>query len=254
MTYQVAIPTFRRPEGLARMTLRTLHDGGVRLASQVTVWLSDPGEQADYERAIEAEGLPIPVFRPGQPGLVPNRVAIHRAYPEGTFLVQMDDDVRKLVAKAGDKTADVAASAVIGAMQTAVERTRLGLVGIYPVPNGFFMRHEITTDLRLVVGSMWACRNTHDPSLIDLEFGDDKEDHERTIRWYEAEGGVARLSNVAPVTRFYKEPGGLQETRTAERVQQAVDAMCARWPHFVRPKASRKGTQMPEMELKLRPL
>ena len=40
-------------------------------------------------------------------------------------------------------------------------RLGLGLWGVYPVANAFYMKHTVTTDLRFIIGTLaslvWAC-------------------------------------------------------------------------------------------------
>ena len=47
---------------------------------------------------------------------------------------------------------------------------------------------------------------------------DDKEDFERSIKYYLKDNGLLRFNNGTIKTKCYKEPGGMQVKRTKERI------------------------------------
>ena len=51
----------------------------------------------------------------------------------------------------------------------------------------------------------------------ELRTIDDKEDYERSIKYYLKDGGVLRFNNVTCRTNCRKEPGGMQVERTKKR-------------------------------------
>ena len=64
----------------------------------------------------------------------------------------------------------------------------------------------------------------------ELRTIDDKEDYERSIKYYLKDGGVLRFTNVTCRTRCYKEPGGMQINRTKNRIHDSAVYLTQKYP------------------------
>lgn len=255
--YQVAIPSYHRPDTVVRKTLHTLFAAMVPY-DRITVFVADDDEYDRYATSFQINDVPPEVrIIIGCPTLARQRSFIHGWYPTNQRLVSIDDDVTGFVHRYEDidtgkpklgKVRDL--DTLFSSSLRVLKQHNLNLGGWYPVPNAMFMKPNITTDLRLIVGAAWFCINKNDATRTQLPFGDEKEDYQRTIQWYELDGGVMRINDYAALTKYYKEPGGMQDDRTWERSKAAVDGMIEKWPHYLRPKKSHKGTMFPEMALK----
>ena len=108
------------------------------------------------------------------------------------------------------------------------------LWGIYPTPNGYFMEKKVDTDLRYIIGCFYGTINpgTKGPKGIKLQLKNDKEDYERSVRFYIADKGVIRLRYVAPKTAYYTEKGGIQEFRTEKTVTEGAKWMVEHFPDY----------------------
>ena len=102
----------------------------------------------------------------------------------------------------------------------------MNLFGIYPVDNAFFMRptdnrgkSHLTNRITYIIGYCAGAINTR---VCEIRTVDDKEDFERSIKYYLHDGGVLRYNNITAKTRCYKEPGGMQEERTKARVKRSA--------------------------------
>jgi hypothetical protein len=128
------------------------------------------------------------------------------------------------------------------------QKTGFRLWGIYPVPNGFFMRAgEPSIDLKYIIGAFWGITN---PGIDVLKVTiDDKEDYLRSLIMYVADGGVLRFRDVAPKTAYYKEAGGMQEERTKNRVTKSAEALHRAFPDLTKLNATKKSGFL---ELRLR--
>ena len=60
----------------------------------------------------------------------------------------------------------------------------------------------------------------------------DKEDYERSVRFYKADGGVVRMRSIAPKTAYYTEKGGNQEFRTKKTVMDGAKWMVENFPEY----------------------
>ena len=76
----------------------------------------------------------------------------------------------------------------------------------------------------------------------------DKEDYERTIKYYLKDGGVLRFNNISCYTRCYKVPGGIQADRKTELSKKNANILIKKYPHLVSINNARNS---PFVEIKL---
>lgn len=167
----------------------------------------------------------------GPLGLHHMRNFIHGFFPENEELICMDDDISGLVLMTEDPqvldkkkserypVVEITAEQFMACLTSAFRIMReqgINLWGIYPVKNGYFMKDlpELTYDLRFIVGCFWGCMNRPDIH-ISIE---EKEDVERTILYYKRDNKVLRFNRIAPLTKYYKQSGGMQ-ARGVDRIE-----------------------------------
>lgn len=236
--WQVAVCSYRRATTLRDKTMAYLQRCNMDLA-RVTVFVADAAERELYAAKLP-QGVKLVV---AQPGMRAVRNFTQQYYPEGQRVFNLDDDIEALYRKVDDKkTAPVYDLArEISTGFELCERWRLRLWGINAVLNPFFMKHTVTTDLKFLVGAVWGVVNSHDQALAVTI--DEKEDFERTLKFYLADGGVVRLNYLAPKTRYYKEPGGMQGRDCADRVAASAASaklLLHRYPGLCRINTARK--------------
>lgn len=234
---EVHVPTYRRADLLPERTLATLARSRVQLAH---VWLSDPTERPAYEAAIAAADLPIDVeLHDGAAGTAGNRTAAMAGYPAGTRMLFADDDLQAIerLNAADDKlepAPDLGVVAELGWMGCAQAGARLW--GVYPARNAYFMRRQVTTDLRLITGGLYGIELAADGgadwqrTTIPV-----KEDHQRTIEHYLRDGAVVRLRSHTYHQRYYTASGGMGEWRTDDMIDQAAATLAAMYPQLCTP-------------------
>jgi hypothetical protein len=86
--------------------------------------------------------------------------------------------------------------------------------GVYPVFNPFFRkpREEISSCLNYIVGAFYGIINRPENKKIVLSLTKEngqKEDVERTIRYFKEDGIVVRFNKIGFVTKYYGKTGGL---------------------------------------------
>lgn len=237
-TYRVAIPSFRRAETLASKTIPLLLERGVP-AGAIDVFVSDPDEAPTYEQALKHTGVRI---IPGAIGMRANRSVMARHYPKGMWVVAADDDLTDIIERKTEKRAAPVADLddFFTAAFRLAEKARVNLWGVYPVANPYFMKPRATTELTYIVGCLYGWiadpEAEHHHTVLD-----DKEDYERSIRYYEQDNGVLRINWVAPVTRYYKEPGGMQVERTEDRINESVHWLLDNFGEFCTLNTSKKS-------------
>jgi hypothetical protein len=231
MPWRVAIPSYRRAQRLKEATLSLLQKHQVP-SDRIDVFVADNDEEWDYATTLTAGtyGRMI-VAVPGM-GAVRNWMTDY--YDEGDHILFIDDDITDFL------TISDALFDLCKFIDQAFEECAgldLQLWGLYPVANRFFMKDVATTDLRYIIGSMYGVVN--DKSIrVTLDDGEDKQ---RTCISYLKYGGVLRYSWVSAKTKYYREPGGMQATRTLERQRASGIALLEQFPNLLARKDKKDG-------------
>jgi hypothetical protein len=246
--WQIIIPSYKREETVQKKSLATLKHYGIP-ASKITIYVADKEQEKIY-RAVVPKDIKIKV---GEPGLAQVRNYILNDYPIGTKIVMMDDDVTGFVERTQDGKMRPLRSLVdvINTGFKEAEKADASLWGVYPVPNGFFMKPTVTTDLKFIIGSFWGIINpgSKGPRGIKLPMSE-KEDYIRTLMAFDRDGKVVRINYVSPKTAYYKEPGGMQtDPKRIEKQKTAVEYLMKTWPDKVMLNPRRKS-DYPEILLR----
>lgn len=242
--FRIAIPTYCREDTLRQKTLAYLDQCGVP-PGWVDIFVADAEAARSYRRALGPARYTLVVARPG---LAAVRNYIHMYYPVGQHVFSMDDDITGIYTRVDDKHTALVTD-LTGAIATGFTYARAGkarLWGIGAVLNPFFMKPDISYSLKFVVACAHGHVSTRDPALQVRTH--DKDDYERTCRYYLADGAVCRLNYLAPKTRYYTEPGGMQLTRTDGNLSAAAHRIADMFPHLAQTHVRKNG----RVELRLR--
>jgi len=239
-----AIPSYQRSSLLASKTLAMLCHFQIPMENVYVFIVKE--DQYSYESSLVSyinQGLHLEI---GPLGLHHMRNYIRSYFPEGCELIQLDDDIEDLYSMQEDSSIEDIKSckryplykmtlqefhSMIDAAFHYLRQHQLHLFGIYPVRNGYFMKDlpEITLDLRFCVGVFWGCINQHKNELqLELE---EKEDVERTLRYYVQDKGILRFNRIVPKTNYYKTPGGMQ-ARPYSRIDSSKASCNYLMTHF----------------------
>src|SRR5262245_30287406 len=236
----VAIPSYQRPKILKERTLRLLTEMQVP-PSAINIFVADEDEAEAYARVLPSHAYNDLII--AEPGMGAVRRYIKQFYADGQELLCIDDDISGFYRNLDDKTyhpLDAAAFQVMVRLGFwSCREVHARLWGIYPVLNALFMKKRVNVGLTYIVGAFWGCINSHDPRLtVTL---DDKEDFERTIKHYIADGAVVRLEAYSLKTSYYTTPGGMQVRRTPERVDASARYLAARYPTYCKLNLTKKS-------------
>lgn len=246
MEYKIAIPSFKRANTLRKKTLAYLEKCSVP-EQLIYIFVADHKEYETYLAEFPEKKYNIIV---GAHTLCAQRNFITQYFQQGEYILNFDDDVDGLF------IADFAAKKLflcdglndIATMgHNLMMANNTNIFGVYPVANHFFMDENITTDNRYIVGCFWGCIIDHDEELkITLE---DKEDFERTIKYFKKFGAIVRINHVCVKTNYYKEPGGMQETRTKQRVHDSAHYLANKYPDYCKINTGKKNQEFTEIKL-----
>jgi hypothetical protein len=177
----------------------------------------------------------------GVPTLKAQRNFIDFYYKVDERIIQFDDDVEGVYKKINDKRTELFTDILTLAKLAFHECQKSGtkLWGICAVHNPFYMNNNISYNLKYVEGAVFGQIITHDKNLsVTLE---DKEDFERSILYFHKYKCIVRLNGFSMETKFYTEPGGMQETRTEERVTKSALFLLKKWPQYCSLNDKKKG-------------
>jgi hypothetical protein len=266
--YIIVIPTFNRPDIIQVKTLALLHRHKIN-PQNITLFVANKEQHDLYKEKVPAFLYGSIVI--GVIGLKNQRNYIMDYYPEGKQIVQMDDDLDKIVElviskktvksttrmglqsrrRSTSRKTIKPISDLDGFIQRAFNICKekgIFLWGVYPLSNSRFMTPKMTTDLRFIVGPMWGIINRHRPDL-KLTI-DEKENTERTLQHWIIDHAVLRFNNIGIETRYYKNKGGMQNEgkNRKEEALKSVYYLHQKYPNLTKIYLGKKSG-VPEIRL-----
>lgn len=232
--YIIAIPSYKREETLKNKTLRVLKEQKIP-KNKIFIFVGNEEEYTKYKKTLPKYYNKIII---GQVGMGAIRNFITNYFSEGQKIFNMDDDINGFVELTKEKNKNTKSKFQSKNFKSndldkfikkgfdECKKNNLSLFGIYPASNPFFMKKRITYDLRYIIGSCWGCVNNKSVKVSM----DDKEDFERTLKYYKTDGGVVRFENITVISGYYTEKGGMQETRTKDRVLKSAQKLVNQYP------------------------
>jgi hypothetical protein len=254
MEYKVAIPSYDRATILKNKTIALLERNNIP-KEIIYIFVANEEEQKKYREVVPGYEIVIAPVN----GILETRNFITKYFNEGEKVVHFDDDVEEVLEKVDkDKTSrelrTVPLKQFIERAYNELELRGLSMWGINPVRNPFFMAHNISTDLRYIVGAFRGVINHHD---IILKHSNQKEDVENSIRAYKRDGGIVRFNYITIKTKWYAQ-GGIVSQTSSGNVQarkklskDAVDLLVGEFPQYGTAKQRSNGIW--EFVLKRRP-
>jgi len=210
--FVVAIPSYNRENIITNKTLQTLNRGGVS-PKKIYIFVANKQQYNLYDKIVPKNLYNKLIV--GKKGITRQRIFISQWFPEGQYIVSIDDDVDEIqiLNKKGDKLVRLEdVNNFFISSYKLLKNEGLYIWGIYPVRNEFFMKKTITTDLRFIIGILFGYINRHDKKLYPSDHIKSKEDYEQTILYYKMDGGVIRYNFIATKTKFNAD-GGLGRDR-----------------------------------------
>lgn len=224
----IAIPTFRRANLIAGLTLKVLREANYP-PYLIRLFVASEEEKQLYETSVPR--LLYYEIVVGVQGLKEQRKFISDYFPEDTIILQMDDDIKGIKTNPLISFTDLVLKGV-HAVENAV-----GLWGIMPNDDGRKMKEQTTIHLAHIIGCFFICRNHKDFVIGTTE----KEDFERSIMYFQAYGAVARYKGAGVATAYEKTPGGLQEEGRRQRQIEGLRYMIDNYPDYVMAVNKTKG-------------
>jgi hypothetical protein len=227
--WRIAIPSYKRATRLRDATLTILQKHNIP-KEKIDIFVADEAESETYAATLDPATYHQLIV--GKPGMGAIRNFMTDYYADGQHILFIDDDIYDLLSLEPLDLSDW-----IGRAFEECAAAGLRLFGIYPVANTYFFKNKVSTDFRYIIGSMYGVINDRDIK-VSLDDGEDKQ---RTCLYYLKYGGVLRYNDVSPKTKYYREPGGMQTTRTLERQRASGIALLEQFPMLLTRKDKKDG-------------
>jgi hypothetical protein len=223
--YIIAIPSYKRPQICRDKTVAMLHKNKIP-ANKIYIYLANKEEKEEYEKVLDKSTYNELIV--GIKGLVPQRQFIMSKWREGKHIVFFDDDIDKVDLTLSPKYRGKSFDYFIKDAFQECKNHHSFIWGVYPVFNPFFRkeRDELTTCLNFIVGCFYGIINRPKLKAIQLTLtkeNSQKEDSERTIKYFIHDGIVLRFNRIAAFTKFYQRDGSGLGT-FEDRVKPSLEA------------------------------
>jgi hypothetical protein len=235
MSYVVCVPSYNRPELCNDKTLTMLQKANIN-KKWIYVFVANKQEQKRYQEVLDKNLYNKIVL--GKKGLVPQRQFVMEYFKQGKHIVFFDDDVVEVDLSLSSRFKSGSLDSFFKSAFNDCKKYKSFLWGPYPVFNPFFRRPrpEMTTDLRFIAGPFFGIINRPKLKSIKLTItrhNDQKEDVERTIRYYKNDGIVLRYDKIAVKTQYYasKSDYGTFEERK-KPMEQAAQKLLKAFPEY----------------------
>jgi hypothetical protein len=235
MSYIVSVPSYNRPELCNDKTLTMLKKYKIN-KKLIYVFVANKNEQDRYEKILDKKMYNKIIL--GKKGLVPQRQFVSEYFKQGQNIVFFDDDVVEVDLSLSKRFKSGTLDYFFKSAFIDCKQYNSFLWGPYPVYNPFFRkpRPELMTDLRFIAGPFFGIVNRPNLNSIKLTItkkNDQKEDVERTIRYFKNDGVVLRYDKIAVKTQYYasKSDYGTFEERKKPMEQAAYNLLKA-FPGF----------------------
>jgi hypothetical protein len=135
-------------------------------------------------------------------------------WPEGKHIVFFDDDVGSIDLSMSKIFKGKSLDFFFKYAFKECKKMKSFIWGVYPVFNPFFRkaRDELSTCLNYIVGAFYGIINRTNLKSIQLTLTKEngqKEDVERTIKYFIEDGIVLRFNKIGFETKYYGKSGGL---------------------------------------------
>ena len=207
--YIIAIPSYKRPQICRDKTVAMLHTNKIP-ANKIYIYLANKEEKEEYEKVLDKSTYHQLIV--GVKGLAPQRQFIMSKWGAGKHIVFFDDDVAKVDLSLSPKYRGKSLDFFIKDAFQECKNHDSFIWGIYPVFNPFFRkgRDELSTCLNYIVGCFYGIINRPELKAIQLTITKEngqKEDVERTLKYFIHDGIVLRFNKIAAFTKYYQRDG-----------------------------------------------
>ncbi len=249
--YVICIPSYKRANFCNDKTLSTLHKHKIN-PSRIYVYVANKEDYDIYKSTLDDKLYNKLVI--GKKGLVPQRQFIMEQWPTGKQIVFFDDDVESIDLSLSPRFKSHPLDYFIQEAFKECEKQHSYIWGVYAVFNPFFRkpRPELSTQLNYIVGAFYGIINRPKLKSIELTITKEngqKEDVERTLKYFIEDGIVLRFNKIGFTTKYYGKEGGLGKfEERIKPMKEACKRLAEKYSEYGHTKV--RGNGMAEFVLK----
>lgn len=148
----------------------------------------------------------------GGKGILKQVEAVEAFFPIGTHILRIDDDIDEIIFDTSGFLGIPLDDFIKLAFSVCIENKAF-IWGLYPVNNQFFMLNnpEINFNLSYICGNFYGFINRNIDELkltTTVKTNGNKEDVERTLRYWTCDGIIVRFDRITTKTKYYGTDGG----------------------------------------------
>jgi len=222
--YIICIPSYKRAQVCNERTLKTLYEHKID-SKKIYVYVANKEDYKFYEETLDKKFYNKLII--GKKGLVSQRQFIMNQWPTNKHIVFFDDDIEKIDLSLSPLFKKHNLDYFIKYAFTECEKQKSYIWGVYAVFNPFFRKtkQELKTELNYIVGAFYGIINRPKLKAIQLTITKEngqKEDVERTLKYFIHDGIVLRFNKIGFMTKYYGKEGGLG--RFEDRIKPMKEA------------------------------
>jgi len=219
--YVICIPSYKRAEICNNKTLNVLHLHHIN-SNKIYVYVANKEEYNTYKNVLNNNLYNEMII--GRKGLVQQREFIMEQWGEGKHIVFLDDDIESIDLSLSTLFKNSSLDHFIKKAFEKCKELKSYIWGVYAVYNEFYRKDkkEYTTQLNYIVGAFYGIINRPKLNSIKLKItreNGQKEDVERTLKYFINDGIVLRYNRIGFKTKYYGTTGGLGT------LEDRIDAM-----------------------------
>jgi len=232
-SYKIAIPSYKRSTIITERTLPYLQECNVD-ESSVYIFVSNEAEGADYREALAGTDYNIVVPATPIQNVTEKFNYLHSYFEDGERVFVLEDDIKELVkiTRTDNKPKHLGNLDFVERGFEFCEKAKTKIFGIIPHDNGFYMKMDVSVNLKLIVAHAYGFIADSDPALLVTQIG--KSDYERSILYFLKFGAVVRFNYVGVRTNSYKTEGGMDKDNRVRHEKESCDYLVRRYPHFIK--------------------
>jgi len=209
--YIICIPSYKRAQLCNDKTLSTLHNHNIN-SNKIYIYVANKEEYDLYKNVVNSNLYNKIII--GRKGLVQQRQFIMNQWSENTYIVFFDDDIQNIDLSLSPVFKNHSLDYFIKNAFKKCQELRSYIWGVYPVYNPFFRKpkKEYSTNLNYIVGAFYGIINRPNLNSIQLTITKEngqKEDVERTLKYFINDGIILRFNKIGFETKYYGKEGGL---------------------------------------------
>ncbi len=229
--FKIAIPSYKRSDILVDKTFNLLKNYNIPY-DMIDIFVANEEEYYIYKKVLPND-INIII---GKKGIQHQRMFMSNYYDDDDRIVYLDDDIVKIEKKINDKELiELNGDEFMEVCKEGFDlcyKNNCKNWGVYPVHNPYFMKHNVSTDLKYVIGCFCGVINDKECEVRSVSHG---EDYERSIKYYVKYGRLIRMNDYTIQTKYFAK-GGIDaeyDGKRAENIDKELNILQGLYPDLM---------------------